>query len=124
MFVSVSAWKNSINFVLGGIRMLLSSCALKSLNNKIQPRMMCVSFNNNPCTTIISCYSPINASNKIDIITFYNKLSSLVQHILINSGDMNAQIGKGKNNKFCLHNSSNRNGKYLTLFNREQANMP
>ena len=29
---------------------------------------------------------------------------------------MNAQIGKNKNNKFCLHNSPNRNGEYPVEF--------
>ena len=57
--------------------------------------MMCDLFNGNPCTTIISCYSPTNASDEMEIITFYNELSSLVQHILkhnvlIIGGDMNA----------------------------------
>ena len=32
---------------------------------------------------------------------------------------MNAQIGKNVNNKFILHNSSNRNGEHLTDFTRE-----
>ena len=42
--------------------MLLSSHALKSLNSleKIQHRM-CGSFNSNPNTTIIFCYSPTHA---------------------------------------------------------------
>ena len=31
-------------------------------------------------------------------------------------GDMNAEIGKNVNNKFSLHNSSNRNGEHLTDF--------
>ena len=71
------------------------------------------------CSTIISCYSPTNASDKTDLITFYNKLSSLVytipnHNILIISGDMNAQIGKDENSKLCLHKSPNRNGEHLT----------
>ena len=87
----------------------------------MQPRMMCASFNDNPCTIIISCYSPFNATNKADIITFCNKLSSLVRRIpkhneLIIRGDMIAQIGKYKTKKFCLHNSLNRNREYLTDF--------
>ena len=62
--------------------------------------------NGNPWTTIISCYSPTNASDEMDVITFYNELSSLVQHIpkhniVIISGDKKAQIGKDKINKFC-----------------------
>ena len=55
----------------------------------------------------------------MDLITFYSKLSSLVHcipkhSILIISRDINAQIGKDENNKFFLHNLSNRNGKHLT----------
>ena len=33
---------------------------------------------------------------------------------------MNAQIGKNVNNKFSLHNSSNRNGDHLTDFTLEK----
>ena len=35
------------------------------------------------------------------------------------SGDRNAQIGKNVNDKFILHNSSNRNGEHRTDFTRE-----
>ena len=40
-----------------GVRMFLHSHALKSQNSKegIHSRMMCVSFNSNPCMTIASC---------------------------------------------------------------------
>ena len=49
-FVSVSAWKNSINATIGGVGMLIGTWALKSLNSieKIQPRMMVTMFNGNP----------------------------------------------------------------------------
>ena len=82
-FVSVSAWKNSVNSVIGGL-MLLSPRTLKSQSSieKIQLRMMCALFNSNPCTTIVSCYNPINASDKIDFIAFYNEMSTLVRRIL------------------------------------------
>ena len=78
-FVSVFEWKNSIN-IIGVVGMLLSPCALKSLNSKekIQLRMMCTSFNGNPGTKTISCYSPTNAIDETDIIIFYNEVSSLV----------------------------------------------
>ena len=65
--------------------------------------------------------SSTNVSDEMDLIAFYNKLSSLVrsilQHnILIIGGDINAQIGKNVNNKFSLHNSSNRNREHITDF--------
>ena len=43
--------------------------------------------------------------------------ASIPKHnVLINGGDMNAQIGKNGNNKYSLHNTSNRNGQHLTDF--------
>ena len=120
-FILASAWKNSVNAAIRGVSMLISSQALKSLKSieKIQPSLMAT-----PSKTIISCYSPTNVSDKMDLITFYNKLSFLVcsipkHDILIIGEDMDAQIGKNVNNKFSLHNSSNRNGEHLTNFTLE-----
>ena len=86
--------------------------------------MIVATFDGNPSTTIISCYSPTNVSEETDLIAFYNELSSLVcsipKHIvLIISRDMNAQIGKNKTYKFSLQNSTNRNGEHLTDFTLE-----
>ena len=85
---------------------------------------MCMTFNSNLCTTIVSYYGPINANYEMDIITFYNELSSLTRHILkhnvLNIGeDMNAQITEDGNNKFCLHNLPNRNDEYRASFSLE-----
>ena len=79
-FVLRSARKNSVNADIGGIGILLSPCALKSLNSikRTQPRIMCVPFNSNHSTTIMTCYSPTNASDEIDIITCYIMPSSLM----------------------------------------------
>ena len=57
---------------------------------------------------------------KTNPIAYYIELSSLVRsvpkhNVLVIGGDMNAQIGKNVNNKFSLHNLSNRN---FTLENR------
>ena len=43
--------------------------------------MMFATFNRNLSTTIVFDFSYTNASDKMDIITFYNELSSLVQHM-------------------------------------------
>ena len=40
-------------------------------------------------------------------------------NVLIIGGDMNAQIGKSENNRFSLHNTSNRNGDLLAEFSLE-----
>ena len=120
---TVSAWKNSVNAAVGGVGLLIGPRALKTLNSieKIQPRMMVATFNGNPRATIISCYSPTNVSEENEIVTFYDELSSLVRSIpkhnmLVIGGDMNAQIGKNGNNKYSLHNTTNRNGQHLTDF--------
>ena len=93
--------KNSINAAIVGAGIFLSTLIFKSLNNieKIQSTTKCTSFNRNPCTTIDSGYSHINASNETDIINFNNKLSFLVQHIPKHiDGDMNVHVGKDGNN--------------------------
>ena len=56
---------------------------------------MCTTFNKKPCSTIVSCSSFTNASEKMDITTFYDGQSSFARHIpkynvLSIGGDMNA----------------------------------
>ena len=111
------------NATVGGVGMLIEPRALKMLYSieRIQPRMTAAPFNCNPRATIISCYSPTNVSEETELVTFYDELSSLVRSIpkhnlLVIGGDMNAQIGKNGNNKYSLHNTSNRNGQHLTEF--------
>ena len=64
--ITSSAWENLVNTAVGGVGMLLSPRDLKSLNciERTQPRIMCATFNGNHCTTIVSCYSPTNASDE------------------------------------------------------------
>ena len=112
-----------MNVVIGSVGLLLNPRALKSVNSIeiIQPRMMCASFNGNPNTTIVFCYSLTNTSDGTDIIAFYNDLSFFIWHlpklnVLILGGNMYAHIDKDGNIKFCSHNLPNRNGEYLTDF--------
>ena len=112
---TVSAWKNSLNATVGGVGILIGPRALKTLNSieRIKPMMIAATLNGNPRATIISCYSPINVSEETELVTFYDELSSLVRSVLVIGGDMNAQIGKNRNNGYSLHNTSNRNGQHL-----------
>ena len=87
----------------------------------MQPRMMVATSYGNHRATIISCYNPTNVSEESELIAFYGELSSLVRStpkhiVLVIGGDMNALIGKNGNNKYSLHNTSNRNGLHLTDF--------
>ena len=102
MLATVSAWKNSVNATVGGVGILFGPRALKSLISieRIQHRMMVATFNGNPRATIIST----NVREENELVAFYDELSSLVRSILkhdvlVIGGDMNAQIGKNRNNK-------------------------
>ena len=121
--ISASSLKNSANASIGGVGFLLSPHAMKSLNSieKITSRIIVATFNGNPETTVISCYSPTNTAEEQDAIDFYNDLSSLVRaipkhNVLILGGDMNAQIGTSQYHKFSFHQISNRNGEHLESF--------
>ena len=94
IFILASTWKSSANAVIGGVGMILSPHALKSVYSieKIQPRMMVAMFNGNHITMIIFFYSPTNASEETDFDTFYNELSLLVRSIPKHK--VNAEIGK------------------------------
>ena len=120
----VICMEKSVIAVIESVGTLNGSRVLKSLNSikKILP--MVVTFNGDPRTTIMTCDSPTNASDKTDFDVFYNELSSFVYSILKHNvltlgGDMNAQIAKKLNNKFSLHNSSNKNGDTSTDFTLE-----
>ena len=120
---TASAWKNFVNATVGGVGILIGLRALKTLNSmkRKQRRMLTATFNGNPRATIISCNSRTNVSEETELVAFYDELSSLVCSIskhnqLVIGGDMNAQIGKNGNNKYSLHNMSNRNGQHLTDF--------
>ena len=54
-------------------------------------------------------------------ITSHPPFSIPKHNVLIIGGDMNAKIGKNVNNKFSLHNSSNKNGEHLTDLTLELA---
>ena len=81
--ITASSWKNTSNSTIGGVGILLSPHALKSLLSieKISPRIVVATFNGNPQFTVIACYSPTNVSDEQDVIHFYNELSSLVHAV-------------------------------------------
>ena len=124
--ITSTAWKNSTGATIGGIGILLSPNALKALNSveTITEHIMISTFNGNPLTTVICAYSPPNVSDEVDVDDFYNNLSTLTRHVpqhnfLILGGDMNAQLGKSDGYKYSYHDTSNRNGKKLHDFVKE-----
>ena len=123
MLATVSAWKNSVNATVGSVGIIIGPRALKSLNSieRIQLRMMVVTFNGNPRITIPSCYSPTNVSEETEHVAFYDELSSLVRsitkhNVLVIGGGIYAKIEENGNNKYSLHNMSSRNEQHQTDF--------
>ena len=121
--ITCSAWKNSVNASTGGIGMLVSSTAYNALGSveKISPRIMVATFNGNPQTTVICCYSPTNVSDEAEVEEFYADLSSVTRqvpkhNILIIGGDLNVHLGRKDGFKYAYHTTTNRNGIMLKNF--------
>ena len=121
--ITTSSWKNATNSSIGGVGLLLSPTASSSLINieKITPRIVVANFDGNPAVSIVSCYSPTNVSEELEVSVFYDELSSLVRsipkhNVLLIAGDLNAQLGPSHANRYALHTKSNRNGEYLEHF--------
>ena len=120
LFVTASSWKNSMNASIGGIGILLSPRAQKSLNQveKISDRIIIASFNGNPKASVVCCYSPTECSDEQDAITFYTELSSLIRmipnhNIIMVAGDFNAKLGQDEGFTHSFHRKTNRNGNLL-----------
>ena len=106
--------------------MLLSSQAYNTIASVeiISPRIMIVNFQGNPQTSVISCYSPINISEKQETEIFYTKLTCLTRQIpkhnvLIIGGDLNAHLGKDSGYTYAYHQTTNRNGQMLKDYLQE-----
>ena len=85
-------------------------------------------YNRNPCTTIVSNYSPTNTDEESGMTTIFDDLYSfprqnLKHNILIIGVGMYFQRGKNENKKICLHNLRNRNGIYILEFSRTKNQM-
>ena len=79
--ITSSAWKNSTDAAIGGIGMLFSPQTYKALETfeMITPRIRIATINGNPRTTVISCYSPTNVSDEIEVERFYVNLTSVTR---------------------------------------------
>ena len=125
--VTSSAYKNTANASIGGIGILMSPKAQKALNNieSITPCILVASFNGNPKTTVVCCYSPTNIAEEDEVERFYDELSSLIRQIphhnitMILGGDFNAKLGQNYGFKHSFHKGTIRNGLLLHDFMNE-----
>ena len=89
----------------------------------ISPRIMKVTLNGNPVTTIIVTYAPTNVTNDDEIESYFNSLNEATKvvpahNFMIVMGDFNARIGKDSA-KFTYYEITNRNGEHLLEYTLE-----
>lgn len=120
MLLTSSCTKNSVGSRVGGVGIMMSPFAYKTLERveKVNARIIMAKFSGNPATTIISCYSPTNCSPDVDAENFYNTLTDVVKQVphhnfTIIGGDMNAQVSSADCKGHTYGNRTNRNGRHL-----------
>ncbi|XP_030844675.1 uncharacterized protein LOC115925221 [Strongylocentrotus purpuratus] len=79
-----SGTKNTVNSTVGGVGILMSPFAYKSLEyrEKASPRILLAKFSGNPTPTVITCYSPTNCSPDNEAVNFYSLLSDVIKKTL------------------------------------------
>ena len=83
-------------------------------------RMLIAEFSGNPVTTVIVVYSPTNVAPSEEVEKFFEDLETAVRDVPAHNfmailGDFNARLGP-EDAPFPYHDSTNRNGAYLTAF--------
>ena len=83
-------------------------------------RMLIAEFSGNPVTTVIVVYSPTNVAPSEEVEKFFEDLETAVRDVPEHNfmailGDFNARLGP-EDAPFPYHDSTNRNGAYLTAF--------
>ena len=125
--ITSSAWRNQSQAAVGGVGLLLSPKARKSLRTakSVTERILVAEFDSNPVTTVIVIYSPTNVSPNEEAEEFYGKLGEVVRSIPAHNflavlGDFNARLGP-EDSKFTYHSETNRNGEFLADLILEQC---
>ncbi|XP_066924271.1 uncharacterized protein [Clytia hemisphaerica] len=119
---TASAKRNDQGAAIHGVGIAINSKLLPILLSvkKINERIVIATFQGNPKTVIISCYSPHNSLPEEMVSDFYDDLCHIVDmipphHMLIIGGDMNART----NNRFSWHTITDRNGVFLQDFTNQ-----
>ena len=117
--VTSSAWRNDMQAAVGGVGMLLSGRAKKTLSDirSYSLRVLLANFADNPATTIILAYSQTNVSDISEIAQFYENLRAAIRNtpshnFLTILGDLNARLGP-EESRFPFQTTTKRNGKFL-----------
>ena len=129
-FVTASAWRNEAQAATGGVGLLLSPRARKTLRkaHSVSERILIAEFNSNPVTTIMAVYSPTNVASADEVEKFYRDLATAVRIVSAHNflailGDFNARLGRS-DAPYTYHEDTNRNGTYLASLLLEQELLP
>jgi hypothetical protein len=127
--ITTSATRNTAGAAIGGIGVLLSPKAYRSLSSvkSHTPLILIANFHGNPKTTVIVTYCPTNVTDEDITEAHYDSLKGAIDSIpahnmLMIVGDFNARIGHEDSN-YSFHESTNRNGKYLVELAMEKSLM-
>ncbi len=120
--VTSSAWREpTTNTSQGGVGLLLYTKARKSLWSVtwICNCILVAEFEGNPACTVIVCYSPHNASEDLDIDTFYTQLHTAIgsvpaHNVLTVLGNFNARLGHD-DAMYTYHETTNCNAAYWSI---------
>ncbi len=101
---------------------MLGSRARKALRRVYHhtDRILIAEFSGNPVTTVIVVYSPTNVAPSEEVEKFFEELAAVVRDVPAHNfltilGDFNARLGPA-DAPFPYHDSTNRNGAFLTAF--------
>ncbi|KAJ8373004.1 hypothetical protein AAFF_G00272410 [Aldrovandia affinis] len=129
-FITASAWRNEAQAATGGVGLMLGSLARKALRRVYHhtDRILIAEFSGNPVTTVIVVYSPTNVAPPEEVEKFYEDLATAVRDVPAHNflailGDFNARLGP-EDARFPYHDSTNRNGAYLTALLMEHELLP
>ncbi|KAJ3603475.1 hypothetical protein NHX12_028221 [Muraenolepis orangiensis] len=115
-FITASAWRNEAQAATGGVRLMLGPLVRKALRRVYHhtDRILIAEFSGNPVTTVIVVYSPTNMAPSEEVEKFATAVRDVPAHnFLAILGDFNARLGP-EDAPYPYHNSTNRNGTYLT----------
>ena len=115
--ITASAWRNAAQAATGGVGVLLTGKAERAMRTvkAISDRILMITFNGNPATTIIVAYAPTNdQSNATASDKFYDDLrgaidASLPHNFLSIIGDFNAKVNSD-HMLYPFHDKTNANG--------------
>ena len=83
LLITGSASRNTTNAAIGGAVILINPYAKLALESveTISERTIVAKFNGNPKCTVISTYSPTNATSEDTIQEYYSELTTLIHQV-------------------------------------------